>query len=117
MTSKISLRIDNLSKLTAQIGSTTSTSRSTVPNVIPLSTWKMITASFILAKTSASSSLSIYIDSTESALSMSINYSPGSVTFLPDDKVHIGGPNGFIGKIANFRIYSPGSISTAPRNK
>jgi len=46
---------------------------------------------------------------------MSIKYPPGSITFLPDDKVRIGGPGAFTGKVSNFRIYTPGSLTAAPR--
>lgn len=35
----------------------------------------------------------------------------GTITFAADDAVRLGGPTGFVGIIADLRIYSPGTIA------
>ena len=80
---------------------------------LPLSKWNIITVTLTLLESYSGTNLhqivfaSVYVNN-QIVIFTNIPYlTPPS--FLQNDNWIIGGPNGFIGQVANFRIYSPGS--------
>jgi len=71
--------------------------------------WTLVTATFKISTISYKSSIRVYFDS---ALAYSNDvYSSGTppFPFADTDIIQLGGPISFLGKLANVRLYTPGS--------
>jgi len=76
---------------------------------LPLSAWTLVTATYSIFEVGNAGSLVIYFGSTLAGIDKMTVSSTAGLTFLASDIFTIGGPNSFLGKMVNFRIYSPGS--------
>ena len=72
--------------------------------VITAGTWHMLTISFLVTAHGYQETL-VVLDNLWNNLDQNSITTP---TFLPTDVIQSGGPNGFLGKIAQFEIYNPG---------
>ena len=79
----------------------------TTSNSLSLLNWDLVTFTFIL--TSAGKYYSIFTAFNDQIDNSNYGFGQPPITFSSSDIVHIGGPGGFLGQIARFEIYSPGS--------
>jgi len=76
---------------------------------MPLSTWTLVTATYTMFQVSDTASIVVYFGSTLAGRNTWISSATTGLTFLASDVFTIGGPGSFLGKMVNFRIYTPGS--------
>ena len=102
----------NSMKFILSIGSDELSSNS----VIPPSVWHLITAIFTGYTHTNDCSYLLYMNGTQiGRLALELPQI-GTLAFLPSDLVFLGGPGGFTGgKIANLKIFNPGSNLFIPR--
>jgi len=77
--------------------------------IIPYSVWNLLTVSYACPNSITLCFTLAYLNST---LLSAFNFYTAQTPYYQwqtSDMVLLGGPNGFKGKIASFRIYNPGS--------
>jgi len=106
-TDKMFLRLNVDNTLTANIGGSSTPIQTT--STLTLSTWTMVTTTFTVSTNPGRSRLFTYFGTTRVVNDVAMTIPTLPMTFAANDIVRIGGPNTFLGKIVNFRIYNPGS--------
>ena len=71
-----------------------------------LSTWRSITVTFIHSVPYEQNFITYYIDNNLVFMGSGVAALPA---FASSDRIIIGGPGGFIGEMANFRVWTPGT--------
>jgi len=102
------LKLNSARTLTANIGG--SSTPITTTTALTLSTWTMVTTTYSVSTNAGRTRLWIYFGSTLVVADAAMTIPTIPMTFATTDIVRIGGPTTFLGKIVNFRIYSPGSL-------